>query len=391
MFSILRRGLTASSVLAALGSLALGSAASGPRVAVLGAEISTCETTDVWSRLDASGRFLSVTPINVFQTTPTLAELQHYDAVLVWSNFGFADPLALGDRLADYVDAGGGVVVATFAVTSTTTRRLGGRWQTGYEVILGGGGVQVGQAGLGTVFVPNHPAMAGVSTFDGGSSSYRPFSTVLEVGATLIAQWNDGSVLVAEGANPQRIDLGFYPPSDSCFANYWNGATDGDVLMANALVQVASIVPPPCTTTTYCTSGTTSNGCRASISGVGTPSATAGSGYSIRVSGMEGVNNGILFYGISGPNAAPWGAGSTSYLCVKAPIQRTGLQLGSGTPGLCDGGMALDWNQWIATHPGKLGVPFPAGCRVWAQGWFRDPPAPRTTSLSNGIEFVTCH
>jgi hypothetical protein len=27
------------------------------------------------------------------------------------------------------------------------------------------------------------------------------------------------------------------------------------------------------------------------------------------------------------------------------------------------------------------------GLRVQAQAWFRDPPSPRTTSLSNAIEF----
>ncbi|MDQ1254643.1 MAG: hypothetical protein QG646_3913 [Euryarchaeota archaeon] len=38
--------------------------------------------------------------------TPTLAELQGYNSVLVWSDYNFADRNALGDVLADYVDGG---------------------------------------------------------------------------------------------------------------------------------------------------------------------------------------------------------------------------------------------------------------------------------------------
>ena len=31
-----------------------------------------------------------------------------------------------------------------------------------------------------------------------------------------------------------------------------------------------------------------------------------------------------------------------------------------------------------------------AGDTVWAQAWFRDPPSPKTTHLSDGLEFVVC-
>ena len=47
--------------------------------------------------------------------TPTLATLQQYSAVLVYSNCAFNNSAALGDVLADYVDGGGHVVVATFS------------------------------------------------------------------------------------------------------------------------------------------------------------------------------------------------------------------------------------------------------------------------------------
>jgi len=140
--------------------------------------------------------------------------------------------------------------------------------------------------------------------------------------------------------------------------------------------------------TTYCTAGTTSNGCLASIGGTGTPSASSGSGFTINVGAVEGQKQGILFYGINNTGFAPstWG-GSTSYLCVKHPSQRTGVQNSGGTIGTCSGALSLDWNAYIAAHASALGNPFIAGQHVYAQAWFRDPPSPKSTMLSNALEF----
>jgi Tol biopolymer transport system component len=139
----------------------------------------------------------------------------------------------------------------------------------------------------------------------------------------------------------------------------------------------------------YCTAGTTSSGCIASISASGSPSASSGSGFTLSVSAVEGQKQGLLFYGLdnTGFAPAPWG-GSTSYLCIKSPTQRTPAQSSGGTAGACNGALAIDWNLFRASTPGALGSPFAAGQHVFAQGWFRDPPSPKTTSLSNAIEFV---
>jgi len=45
------------------------------------------------------------------ESDAALADIQGYDSVLVYSDTGYADPAALGDVLADYVDAGGPAVV----------------------------------------------------------------------------------------------------------------------------------------------------------------------------------------------------------------------------------------------------------------------------------------
>ena len=134
----------------------------------------------------------------------------------------------------------------------------------------------------------------------------------------------------------------------------------------------------------YCTAGTTTHGCVASIVGSGTASASAGSGFTISVGNVEGAQSGILFYGL-GSTASAWGAG-TSFLCVKAPLERTGVQTTGGTINLCNGSMALNFNSYILTHSG-VGIPFLGGETVFAQAWFRDPPSPKTTNLSNGLQF----
>jgi hypothetical protein len=126
-----------------------------------------------------------------------------------------------------------------------------------------------------------------------------------------------------------------------------------------------------------------------SISGSGTPSATAGSGFTIAASSVEGQKQGVLFYGVdnSGFTPPPWSLGSSSFLCVKAPVQRTLVQSSGGTSNACDGTLSLDWNAYIAANPSALGSPFAAGQHVFAQGWFRDPPSPKTTMLTNALMF----
>jgi Tol biopolymer transport system component len=139
----------------------------------------------------------------------------------------------------------------------------------------------------------------------------------------------------------------------------------------------------------FCTAGTTTNGCVASISGTGTPSASSGAGFTIAVASVEGQKQGILFYGVdnSGFAPLPWGT-SSSFLCVKQPTQRTPPQNSGGALNACNGAFALDWNAFIAANPSALGQPFTAGQHVFAQAWFRDPPSPKTTHLSNALEFV---
>jgi hypothetical protein len=140
--------------------------------------------------------------------------------------------------------------------------------------------------------------------------------------------------------------------------------------------------------TTYCTAGTTTSGCAATIASTGTPSVGATSGFLVSVTDVEGQKQGLIFYGLSGRAANVWWPGSTSLLCVKQPTQRSLVQNSLGTSGMCDGSFMLDFNAYRAANPGALGQPMAAGLVIDCQAWFRDPPAAKTTNLSNGLEFT---
>ena len=201
--------------------------------------------TDPKNKLGGTQLFSVVNLYDAALGTPTLAELQQYDIVFTWSNVGYKDPVAMGNVLADYTDWGGGVVAALFATSNSDTTpdaRLGGRWQSGgYPLIDNTGTVTSGtQATLGTVSYPNHPAMDQVATFDGGSISFRPTSTLLPSNAVSVARWSDGKPLIVTSTTRRnRCDLGMYPPSSFVAPGFWAESTNGTRIMANALMYTA--------------------------------------------------------------------------------------------------------------------------------------------------------
>ncbi len=147
------------------------------------------------------------------------------------------------------------------------------------------------------------------------------------------------------------------------------------------LVQVSGPVA------SYCTAGTTSNGCVPTMSWSGTFAPFTPSGFTLACTSTEGQRAGLMFYGITGAIAAPWTSGSSSILCVKAPVQRMSIQNSGGTAGSCNGAFFEDFNTWTFAHPGALGSPYVPGTSFFLQTWFRDPPAPGTTNLSDAVQF----
>ncbi len=222
-----------------------GNGSSQIKVALIGAD-NTAEVNDVKSKLLATGRFTLVDTYFGQNVTPTLVQLMQYDAVLVWGDYNFANSTLLGNNLADYVDAGGGLVTGVFAVGGTTP--ISGRYSTGHYWCISNSSSTTsgGPQSLGTVYQTGHPIMQNVNTFNGGSSSFRANSFTVDAGATRIADWTDGRPLVATKTfgSSRVVDLGMFPPSSSVSSGWWVASTDGATLMANALFYSANTGVP---------------------------------------------------------------------------------------------------------------------------------------------------
>lgn len=210
-----------------------------------------------------------------------------------------------------------------------------------------------------------------------GTGQYAPplqssFSYSLDVTGAL-------ATLLAGGAN--FIGLKVDCTSEPSFPNILDDVNSQLVVVASSCGNVVS----------YCTPGTTAIGCLALMSATGSPDANAGSGFVIRASNLDGQRQGLIFYGVdnSGFAPLPWGL-SSSFFCVKPPTQRLPVGTSGGTAGVCDGELSADFNSFMAANPSALGGPFQGGEQVYAQAWFRDPPSPKSTSLSDALSFVVC-
>lgn len=142
----------------------------------------------------------------------------------------------------------------------------------------------------------------------------------------------------------------------------------------------------------YCMAGTSQSGCVANMVGTGIPRAPGGSAgtFQLKMESMPENKTGLIYYGLS-PVQLPWGPGSTSSLCVAFPVERLLLATSTGAASACDGSIEIELNGFLSAHPGAVGAPFAVGQVLYAQGWYRDPGAPKNTHLSNGLRITLCH
>jgi hypothetical protein len=191
------------------------------------------------SQLMATGLFSSVTEVSAYYGTPTLAQLQGYNAILMYTNYEPADRTALGNVLAQYVNGGGGLVLATYSFSSFWA--IGGQiMTTGYSPLT-----NVGVDGTVSGHLVAAPGQAGNPIFNGVNlSTLSYFNNVnfahpgLSTGATLLATDGSGTNMIAVNATGKIYADNLFP-----------GANVGQSqafyqLLGNQLVQSAGGVQP---------------------------------------------------------------------------------------------------------------------------------------------------
>ncbi|MEN0063940.1 MAG: thrombospondin type 3 repeat-containing protein [Myxococcota bacterium] len=197
-----------------------------------------------WNIYDAGG------------ATPLDAELAQYDAVLlVADDQGFLDPILLGDRLAGFVDQGGGVVMVGAALGNATgvagdfldvTPVLPGpievigapsvaRQAVGFQWKQAVGGFEVG-----------HPTVYGFNRFSEGSGTTRLANPVVATGALVAAVYDDGAAAVIVrpevGQSGRVVALNVFPYATDRDPRGWTG--DGHRLIVESLLWAGGYSRP---------------------------------------------------------------------------------------------------------------------------------------------------
>ncbi len=235
---------------------------------------------------------------------------------------------------------------------------------SGWTLATSGVGLSQAQNGASLIDIADLPLPQGVTGFclalSGGSQAVTLFNPVVN------PTYSNADLRLTAGS-VQPILFASAPVA----GRVWNGR-----LRYNCGLPVA-----------YCTAGTSTNGCAAVMSASAQPSASQTTACVISANGVEGQKLGLIFYGVDNSGFTPftWGSGS-SFLCIKAPTQRTGAANSGGTLAQCDGSFSLNWNSFLSANPGALGAPFGVGSKLYAQAWYRDPPASKSTNLSNGLD-----
>lgn len=280
---------------------------------------------------------------------------------------------ATGD-LFDVTSRGNELLVANTALDDIERYSLGGSLLGTFHNSDGATGIdfpsQVNLGLNGQILAAGQSAPVGLYVYDSAGVQLAYYA--ISGAARGVAPLDDGRLIYTSASG-----VHVYNPVNA-------STIDVAIGVAPYFINVYRQPGPP---TNYCTAGVSSQGCQPLLTFSGTPSATASSGFVISALPIDAQRSATFFYGITGRQALPWAAGSSSFFCLRAPTQRTPAIGTGGTVGSCNGLASLDWNAFASSNPGALGQPYATGMMINAQCWFRDPPAPKSTNLSNGLEF----
>lgn len=162
--------------------------------------------------LTAAGGFSMIDTFDHATGTPTLAQLEDYDAVLAYSNDTPSDPTALGDVLADYIDGGGCLTMATYLFSddwSVEGRILDSGYAPFKKTLSGGYATPSGSL---TAIVPGDPIFTGVNL---AALTYQANDNMadgtLDTGATVLAGDSVSVNMIARAAARPITALNVFP------------------------------------------------------------------------------------------------------------------------------------------------------------------------------------
>ncbi len=236
-----------------LGTGAAGNSLTGhypPKIAIVAGSTAG---PDLQTKLVATNLFSLVDVVNVSTVAvPTVAQMRAYDGIVAWTVTTNTDK-AFGDNLAEYLEAGGGVVLADYQSQETGNAGLKGRYQADYTLstqIAAADWVKT-KVTLGTIHEPNSPLLTDVSTFgyQGTTPSHLPASSFSKNNPIVVASYSDGTPAVVRGVinGHTVVEINGYGSSSvERASNGWDPSTDGARLFANALLFT---IPPPSITT----------------------------------------------------------------------------------------------------------------------------------------------
>jgi len=158
--------------------------------------------------------------------TPGLNTLRQYDVVLVFTEGIFDETLALGNELAQYVEAGGNVVIGSFYWQGRSDSGLPTPGWGALEAVdpfIGDVDPLTGNAGatytandLNAQTIVAHPLTGGLTTLT--SVAGYGAGVLPRISATVVASWTDGAPLVGYrvlGAGQRVVAVSLFPGADN--------------------------------------------------------------------------------------------------------------------------------------------------------------------------------
>jgi hypothetical protein len=236
--------------------VAWAQAAQPEPVLLVGASGNPFALQTVREMLSCTGEFEKVDLFDAAVAVPTDELLVDYAAVVVFSDVAFADAVATGDVLADFVEGGGGLVLAGNVFSPGT--EVSGLLAVRNMLPIGQGALAAPGGDLGIVplpsyawertpGVPGHEVLYGLNLFQGGSSR-QAAGVSLAPGAERIADWENGEVAVAVLDTPaprgRVVALNVYPVPTPTDPDGFDADTDGDRLLAQSVLWTLRYVFP---------------------------------------------------------------------------------------------------------------------------------------------------